>query len=83
MVILLLSSKTILFRKLATLPARSEVFSIIPRTKAISYKFPVSTSALKMSPIPTVVVGRSPDIAKAVREGLLPEYEGKCHPIIQ
>jgi hypothetical protein len=35
-----------------------------------------SNTALKMSPIPIIVIGRNPRIAIKVREGVMPEYDG-------
>jgi hypothetical protein len=29
-----------------------------------------------MSPIPIIIIGKHPNIASKVREGLLPEYDG-------
>jgi hypothetical protein len=80
MVILLSLSKLLLVRKHAIQAVgstRSELCNIVTRTIPSSFNHPISSSALKMSPIPTIVIGKNPDIAKAVREELLPEYDGK------
>jgi hypothetical protein len=64
-------------RVISLTPSRTTSF--VPH-RAISlpplYKTSFSTSAPKMSPIPTIIIGRTPKIASKVREGLLPEYDG-------